>query len=404
MFEGLRASLGINRTVLALSLGRMGDAIGNSILFITIPLYVITLPRIDFHLSIPVSVGILISSYGLTNAALQPFMAALSDRYGRHKPLIQVGLVVMGIATLFFSLADCYLDLLILRMAQGLGLALTVPPALALMTLVTQKTTRGGAMGVYTTMRMLGLTLGPLLGGFLYDHFGFNVAFYAGAGILFLTVGVVQLWVEDVSPHGRSSEIQAVRIFEPSVMLDPGILSAGFATFLMASAFSMVTTLENEFNARLDINAFGFSVAYSALMVGRLMFQVPSGHLSDHIGRKPLVLVGLLLLAPVTALLGGVTTLFQFIALRFVQGIAASAIVAPALAVAGDLAKTGGESREVSVVTIGFTLGIAFGPLLAGFLSAVFFDLPFLTSGFLSLIGALIVYRYMPETVHREEV
>ncbi len=187
--------------------------------------------------------------------------------------------------------------------------------------------------------------------------------------------------------------------FDLSV-LNPGILSAATSTFLVATAFTLVTTLENEFNKRLGINAFGFSLAFSSLMIGRLIFQVPMGRFSDHFGRKPFILAGLLLMAPASALLGEVQTLTQFAVLRFIQGIGTAAIVAPALALAGDMAQTDGEGRQgqqMSVVTTGFGLGIAFGPLLAGILGSVFFELPFWTDGVLCLIGGGIVYRFMTE-------
>jgi MFS family permease len=196
---------------------------------------------------------------------------------------------------------------------------------------------------------------------------------------------------------------QRFRIIDTS-LLSPGILSAAFATFIMASSFSMVTTLENEFNLRLGINALQFSVAFTALMVGRLILQVPLGRLSDFIGRKPIVLIGMLLLAPATALLGEVTSLTQLIVLRIFQGITAAGIAAPAFAVAGDLAERGGEGRQMSIISMGFGLGLALGPLLAGLLAVPFFELPFLTMGILCLIGAWIIFRYMPETVHTKNV
>jgi MFS family permease len=55
----------------------------------------------------------------------------------------------------------------------------------------------------------------------------------------------------------------------------------------------------------------------------------------------------------------------------------------------------------MSIVTLGFGLGLAFGPLLAGLLGAIGFELPFVLGGILSLAGAWIVLRHVPETVNR---
>jgi MFS family permease len=396
-------SIGVNRAVFALSIARMADAMGNSILFIIIPLYVAALPEIYFHLPLPVMVGLIISLYGFVNSAFQPLMGALSDRLGRRKMLIQAGLALVGTGTLAFIFARRFVDLLVLRTLQGVGVAITIPASLALMAVITEKKTRGGSMGFYSTMRMLGFALGPLIGGFLKVRFGFNAAFCVGAGFSFLAMLLVQIWVHDAPVPKKAAVPKRFQIIDPS-LLNAGILSAALATFVMANGFSMVTTLENEFNARLDMTALGFGIAFSVLMVGRLAFQIPLGRLSDFIGRKPLVLVGLLLMAPATALLGEVNDMHQLILARFFQGVASACIAAPAFAVVADLSQTGGEGRQMSVITMGFSLGLAAGPLLAGLLAVLFFELPFLVGGLMSLVAAWIVLRYMPETVQRKAI
>jgi hypothetical protein len=55
--QSIAGGIGANRVVLALSAARMGDAIGNSILFILIPLYVTSLPAPLLPVSEPVRTG-----------------------------------------------------------------------------------------------------------------------------------------------------------------------------------------------------------------------------------------------------------------------------------------------------------------------------------------------------------
>jgi MFS family permease len=390
--------LGINNAVLALSIARMADAVGNSILFIIIPLYVAKLPKEYFHFPIPVLVGVLISIYGFVSATLQPVMGAFSDKIGRRKILIQAGLGLIGISTLAYIFAQHFFDLLILRTFQGIAVSITIPASMALMAEITKKETRGSAMGVYSTLRIIGFTIGPLVGGFLKDRFGFNAAFYAGFGFIILAMFLVQMWVNDVKVKKEKEIKRKIKIFEKK-LISPGILSAASATFMMAAAFSILTALENEFNSKLNINAFQFGIAFSMLMVTRLLFQVPLGKYSDKIGRKPLIIAGLLLMCPGTILLGMAGSLDQLIIYRLLQGIAAAGIAAPAFAIAADLSRTGGEGRQMSFITMGFGLGIATGPLIAGLLAVIFFELPFFILGFLSLLSAWIVYKHMPETV-----
>jgi MFS family permease len=393
--------IGANKVVLALSAARMGDAVGNSILFVIIPLYVAKLPAPWFPLPETVRAGLLISLYGLVNALLQPFAGAMVDRMNRRKVFIQGGLVLMGASTFAYIFASRFTDILLLRILQGVGLALTITASMAIMATSTDKKTRGGAMGVFSTSRMLGLSVGPLLGGYLYDHFGFNAAFYAGTAFVVLGIILVQLWIKETRvSFSASNERPAFKVIDRK-LLTPGIVGAGLAIFIMAAAFSMVTPLEKQFNIRLNQSAFSFAIAFSAVMFSRLLFQIPVGRLSDRLGRKPLIIAGLVLMAPVTALLGEAGTTLQLIGLRAIQGVGSAGIVAPAMALAADLSISGGEGRQMSFTTMGFGLGISVGPLLAGVLAVFSWRLPFIIVGIMLLGGVWIVHRYVPETVVR---
>src|SRR5699024_1968392 len=129
--------LGINKAIMALSLARMADAMGNSILFILIPLYVAKLPHEYLPFAIPVLVGLLISLFGFITSIFQPIMGAISDRLNKRKSLILVGLGIIGISTFLFVFAESYLHLAVLRVFQGIGVALTIPASMSLMTAIT---------------------------------------------------------------------------------------------------------------------------------------------------------------------------------------------------------------------------------------------------------------------------
>jgi MFS family permease len=394
--------IGGNRVVIALSAARLGDAIGNSILFVVLPLFVAKLPAPLFPLPETVRVGILISIFGLVNALLQPFAGAFIDRIGRRKPFIMGGLVFMTFATLGFLIVTSFTGLLFMRSLQGIGVALTVPAALALMVSASTKQTRGGSMGIYTTSRMLGLAIGPLVGGALYDRFGFDASFYTGAAFIIVAIILVQLWIQEKPPNSGKTKPGRFQIIDPK-LLTAGIIGVAFATFVMAGDFTMMSALENQFNAKLNMDAFLFGIAFSALLFSRIFTQVPLGRLSDRIGRKPLIIGGMLVLVPSTALLGYANSIPILTILRLVQGVGSAAVAAPAFAVAADLAQAGGEGRQMSIITMGFGLGIAIGPLLAGILAVYSFTLPFNIGALLTLVGAWVIYRYVPETIHRGE-
>jgi MFS family permease len=408
--SSLREKLGVNRTVLALAVARFGDALGNSILFVIIPLFVAKLPAPILSFPTEIRVGVLISLYGLVNASLQPVMGGLGDRLGRLKPLVLAGLALMAVATLGFALAARFIDLLLLRGLQGIGLALTVPASLALIAKNTRRESRGSSMGVYTTLRMAGFSIGPLLGGLLHDHVSFNSSFFTGSAFIFLGFLLVLAFVKETNRARQGKPVVGAVADDPPppksriidlAILSPTIAAAGFATLTMAIAFSMITTLENQINARIGQSASAFGFAFSAMMLSRLIFQIPLGRLSDRIGRRPLIVAGLLLMAPVTVSLSFAGSTIALVGLQLLQGLGAAAIAAPAFALAGDLSDPGQEGRKASIVTMGFSLGIAVGPLIAGFLGHVNIHLPFVIGAALLSAAALGILRFAQETVRR---
>jgi len=399
--EFLEQHLGANRAVLALSVGRMGDAIGNSVVFTIVPIFIAQLPHPLISLPSVLLSGILLSLFGFANAALQPFAGALIDRLNRRKPFVLAGLIVLFGATLGYVFAGTYTELLVMRVFQGFGVALAIPATLAILTNATEKSSRGGSMGVFSTSRVIGLAIGPLIGGFLYDRYGFNTAFYVGAGFVLLGVIAVQLWVQEVrAPEQQQESKGSFQLIDTS-LFTAGFLGLGFATFVMASSFSMITPLENQFNQRLQQGALAFGAAFSALMVARILTQIPLGRLTDQRGRKLMIVAGLLLMALSTAPMGLVRQTWQLVLLRAFQGLASAAIAAPAFALAGDLSQSGGEGRQMSIITMGFVLGLSFGTLIAGILAIYWLELPFILGGVLSLIGAWVVFQFVPETVEQ---
>ena len=402
----LRTAARLLRTepeVLALSFARMADALGNSLLIVLLPLYIAEQPSTWLNLPTETQVGIVISLYGFLYAFAQPFAGVATDRAGKRKPFILTGLFLMMGATLGFIFAHRYFWIVILRCLQGLGVAMIIPSVLALISAVTERRTRGNAMGVYSTFRMVGFATGPLLAGILHVYVGFHAAFLVGAAFLVVAILLVQFTVHEPPKTGTPSGGSpaggepAKRTLGAPTATNLVLMAT---TIVMASSLSMISALENEFNERLSQTALGFGIAFSALTVARLFVQIPLGRLSDRIGRKKLIVAGLIALAPLTVLFGFVTSTLQLINLRLAQGVATACISAPAFALASDLARKGGEGREMSFVTMGFGLGMGVGPLIAGALGGYLgFEVPFFVVGASSLAAAWMVGRWAEESI-----
>jgi MFS family permease len=243
---------------------------------------------------------------------------------------------------------------------------------------------------------MVGFATGPLLAGALHVSFGFNAAFLAGAGFLTMAWLLIHFTVRETGKPPTPERTPVAHKTRPSATT----LALMFGTIVMAGSLAMISALENEFNDRLDQTALGFGIAFSALTLARLVVQIPLGRLSDRIGRKMLIVGGLVALMPVTILFGYVQTTLQLVGLRVVQGVVTACVAAPAFALAADLATKGGEGREMSFVTMGFGLGLGLGPLIAGVLGGYAgFEVPFFVVGVLSLASAVMIWVRAEESI-----
>ncbi len=406
----------LDRRVLALSVARAADAVGNSFLIVLLPLYIDSglVTGNVLGLSAAAVTGIVLSVFGFVNSGVQPFTGRLSDRTGKRKVFILLGLAILAASTFAYLLADTYLTLLILRGIQGVGVAFTIPCTLALVNELATTENRGANMGTYNTFRLAGFGAGPVVAGFMVHHgpytlglagravdlTGFQASF--GFATLAALVGflLVTLLVHDPE-HTRMAAAGDLRVdvFSdlPGRVLDP-IFTLGLVTLFMAIAIALLASIEPIVNARLGQSPGMFGLQFSAFLVPQVLLQAPIGNASDERGRLPFILWGMIFLVPTTLAQGLVTGPWQMVTVRVLQGVAGAMVFAPGLAMAGDLAKAHTSGTSMSVMTMSFGLGIAVGPLVSGFLVAYGFVVPFAVGAVVAGLGAVLVATQLDET------
>ena len=137
----------------------------------------IALPSIgrEFQMS-AVLLGWVATAYILASATcLLPF-GRLADIYGR-KRILTSGIFIFTIASLLLAFTPSATVLIALRAVQGIGGAMIFTPGIAILTSVFPVGERGKALGINAAATYLGLSLGPVLGGLLTQHFGWRSIF-----------------------------------------------------------------------------------------------------------------------------------------------------------------------------------------------------------------------------------
>lgn len=126
----------------------------------------------------------------LVSAYLPGRLGGLSDRLGRA-PMIALGLAGAGLVSLLMPLMNSLLALSALWLLDAAGFSVASPAQRALVADLTGRNVRGTGYGLYTFAEGLGFTLGPLLGGWMYDAAGHALPFYVNGVVLFFGAWLV---------------------------------------------------------------------------------------------------------------------------------------------------------------------------------------------------------------------
>lgn len=167
----------------------------------------------------------IVDAYNLLFATFVLAFGSLSDRYGRKGALI-LGLTIFGGGAIGASFADSSTQLIAWQAVMGLGAAFVYPTTLSILSNVfTERNEKAKAIGIWGATTGVGVACGPILGGWLLEHFWWGSVFLA--------------------------------------------LAAGAAIAIAVSA-AVVTTSRDPSTPRIDIGGLAFSV----LAVGTLVFTV----------------------------------------------------------------------------------------------------------------------------------
>ncbi|MEU5692074.1 DHA2 family efflux MFS transporter permease subunit [Actinosynnema sp. NPDC020468] len=156
------------------------------------------------------SVVWVISVYLLTYAVPMLFTSRLGDRFG-PKRVFLAGLVVFTASSLWCGLSGDVEMLIVARAVQGLGAALMTPQTLAFITHLFPPAKRGPAMGLWGGVAGLATITGPLLGGVLVDHFGWEWIFIVNVPIGVIAIVLTAVLVPDWQPrHSHSFDLVGI--------------------------------------------------------------------------------------------------------------------------------------------------------------------------------------------------
>ena len=341
----------------------------------------------------PEAIGFIVAASTLTGVFLKWPAGALSDLYDRRW-LLLVGLLAFALPPFSYLLITDVSWLIVLRFVHGMATAVFAPIALAVVADL-RREARGAAYGAYTAATQAGAMLGPLLGGWLLWTRGFSTTFVTAG-----TLGVISVLLFFLMrlppqiPH-IATGIGATAVLHEMTRGARTVL--GNVRVVVTSATDGARQVANgALMAFLPIYVIG--IGLDAAQAG-MLFGVQSvtsfasrptmGWASDRIGRRPLILLGLVVCAGSLAAIPFTAQFVGLMALSALFGFGEAIVNAAAAALVADLSELKTLGSAMGMQGAIMDIGHASGPILSGVLiGALGFQLAFPILAGLVLVAA----------------
>ncbi|AKK08587.1 MFS transporter [Corynebacterium testudinoris] len=308
----------------------------------------------------PAATGILFASYAVAMIVATLFAGRLVDRHGPKTPLL-IGLVGLAAATLLFATGGPYWLLLIARLAQGIAGGMSWVAALSLIAATTSFDKRGQAMGIAISSLTLGVLLGPPVAGFMVEHLGTASPFLLAAGIA-LADGVLRIVLVKGTPRVIDDTAGPL-----AVLRVPGSVSIVLAIAIGAGVLSAI---EPVLPVHLGVGSLVIGLLFGLASLAAIIANPVVGKYVATASSKVLIGAGVVAAASSLLVIGWAGELWQTCVGMALLGISSALLLAPAttlISEQGFRSKPPTLGGSFALYNFAYAVGLAIGPLLAGF-------------------------------------
>lgn len=172
--------------------------------------------------------------------------------------------------------------------------------------------------------------------------------------------------------------------------------------FLVGMGFSIIMPVLPYYAESLGANAFQLGMLITVYAICQFVFAPIWGAYSDRLGRKPVLLTGILGYSFTFILFGFASQLWMLYIIRIAGGILACATMPTAMAYVGDSTSLEKRGSAMGMIGAAMGMGMVFGPAIGGILSEISLAFPFVFAGLLALVNAISVRLLLPESLPRE--
>lgn len=309
-------------------------------------------------------VGVIIAGYNISRVVFAPWVGPASDRLGR-KGFILGGLLAYAAISFSYAWATHPLALVLIRSLHGLASLFVLPIAMALTADIAPPKKMGLYMGTLNMAVMVGLGLGPVLGGIILDHFGMNAAFYTMGILTLVTLGLA-LWLippdkATISGTSHPTPASLGTILSNRVVLGITVMRF-FAACGQGTVYSFLPILALQ--TGLSSSQVGIILTTNIFLIA--FFQRSSGRLSDRINPKHPVIWGTFATGLTVLGMPFAQGFTLILCLNILMGIANGFSLPAGLVIISQYGRRLGMASLMSVTDAAWSLGMIVSPVASG--------------------------------------
>ena len=312
------------------------------------------------------ALGMIIAAFSVSRGLLQPVVGILSDRWQRKNFLI-AGLFIYGLVGLAIPLATEVNHLITIRAFHGVGSAMIVPIGMAYMSILAPVGEEGKYMSYLNIAVFCGIGCGPIIGGFLFDLYGFSSVFYTMAGLSFLAfVLVVRFMPVSVAAKQDRDRAVSANLYQMfHDMKTCGILLARYCTMIiMVPTMAFLPLLMSSWP---DVTGSEIGAVIACRTLINACMQVPSGRAADKRSKIHLLALGIIVMSLAVLLIPEMKSFSQMAILYLLLGSAEAVIWAVLGAYASQQAKASyGHGTMMGIFSFAMSAGVFTGAILCG--------------------------------------
>jgi MFS family permease len=319
---------------------------------------------------------------------------SLSDLYGRRRVVI-LSLLVFASAPFFYLLVAAPWQLMLVRFYHGFATAIFGPVANAIIA-ERYPNRKGERISLFSSATLVGRSAAPFVGGFILLLSNYSSLYLAvgASAICSLLVGLLLFrgWssVEGEALTGGNSGISILDSLG-SITTNSKILVTSFVEatqFFTFGAFEFFLVLYAD---SVGLGILGIGVMSGAQLVAVGITKPIFGSLSDRIGRKPMIIGGLLLGSLSLLVISSLTGFVPIVAMGIVYGLGFSAVTSSTTPYVTDLVGEESYGCAMGFISTIMDVGQTIGPIVTGIMVASFSYSPsFIFLGLVLLASCII--------------